>query len=46
MTTLACIITATGIFALGLSLPLVYRKVPMNAFYGVRIPASFQSEQR
>jgi uncharacterized membrane protein len=46
MITLACLITAVGVIVLGLSLPLVYRKVPMNAFYGMRIPASFASEQR
>lgn len=46
MTTLACIATVCGIIILGLSLPLAHRKVPMNSFYGVRIPASFQSEQR
>jgi uncharacterized membrane protein len=46
MTTLACITTVCGIIILGLSLPLAHRKVPMNSFYGVRIPTSFQSEQR
>ena len=42
---------ASGILLIGLvtllvSLPLMYRKVPMNAFYGIRIRASFQSEER
>jgi len=26
--------------------PLIWRKVPMNRFYGVRIPESFVSDQR
>jgi hypothetical protein len=30
----------------GLSLPLVLRKAPMNEFYGIRIPAAFESKQR
>ena len=29
-----------------ISLPLVYRKVPMNSLYGIRIPAAFESEER
>jgi SdpI/YfhL protein family len=28
-----------------LSLPLVFRKVPMNRAYGVRIPKAFESER-
>ena len=35
-----------GTLLFGLSLPLVLRKVPMNDFYGIRIPAAFESEQR
>ena len=29
-----------------ISLPLIYRKVPMNSFYGVRVPAAFESKER
>jgi uncharacterized membrane protein len=39
-------ILLVGLVTLLISLPLIYRKVPMNAFYGIRIRASFQSEQR
>lgn len=46
MITLACLITTVGLITISLSLPLIYRKVPMNAFYGVRIPASLASERR
>lgn len=34
-----------GTLLFGLSLPLVLRKVPMNDFYGIRIPAAFESER-
>jgi hypothetical protein len=44
--TIASSILFVGIVTLLISLPLIYRKVPMNAFYGIRIWASFQSEQR
>ncbi len=27
-------------------LPLIYRKVPMNRLYGIRMASAFQSEQR
>ena len=29
---------------MAVSLPVIYRKIPMNAFYGIRIPKAFQSE--
>ena len=29
----------------GLSLPMIFRRVPMNGFYGARFKASFQSEE-
>jgi hypothetical protein len=45
ITTLACVTTLLGVFIVGFSLPLAYRKVPMNGIYGVRIPAAFRSEQ-
>jgi SdpI/YfhL protein family len=35
-----------GAILFGLSLPLLLRKVPMNDFYGIRIPAAFESKQR
>ena len=44
--TIASSILLVGLVTLLISLPLIYRKVPMNAFYGIRIRASFQSEQR
>ena len=44
--TVASSILLLGLVTLLISLPLIYRKVPMNAFYGIRIRASFQSEQR
>ena len=44
--TVSSSILLVGLVTLLISLPLIYRKVPMNAFYGIRIRASFQSEQR
>jgi hypothetical protein len=38
-------IMSTGLVIFFISLPLIYRKVPMNGFYGIRIPAAFKSEQ-
>lgn len=35
-----------GLLMLILSLPLVFRKIPMNRMYGIRIPAAFESEER
>jgi len=34
-----------GLITFLISLPLVYRKVPKNNFYGVRLKASFASDQ-
>ncbi|HPR64167.1 MAG TPA: SdpI family protein [Thermoanaerobaculia bacterium] len=31
---------------IGLSIPLLHRKIPMNQWYGVRIPQSLESEER
>jgi uncharacterized membrane protein len=31
---------------IAVSLPLIQRKVKMNPWYGIRIPAAFESEQR
>ena len=44
--TVASSILLVGLVTLLISLPLIYRKVPMNPFYGIRVRASFQSEQR
>jgi hypothetical protein len=46
MTTVAITILLSGVLIFLLSLPMIYRKVPMNHFYGVRIPAAFESDQR
>jgi uncharacterized membrane protein len=34
-----------GALLLALSLPLVFRAIPMNRYYGFRTPAAFKSEQ-
>ncbi|WP_254510169.1 SdpI family protein [Anatilimnocola floriformis] len=34
-----------GLLCIGLAIPLVYKRVPRNAFYGVRFPESFQSDE-
>ncbi len=35
----------SGLLLCLLCLPLIYRKVPMNGAYGIRIPASFRSNE-
>lgn len=35
-----------GIVTVFLCLPLIYRKVSMNRFYGIRIPQAFASAER
>ncbi|HTB81889.1 MAG TPA: SdpI family protein [Opitutaceae bacterium] len=35
-----------GLVMIAVSLPLIKRKVKMNPWYGIRIPAAFESEQR
>jgi hypothetical protein len=35
-----------GIITFFISMPLVYRQVPMNRAYGIRIRAAFESDQR
>ena len=35
-----------GLVIFAASLPLIYRKVPMNPFYGIRLPTSFESDER
>ncbi|MEO5815784.1 MAG: SdpI family protein [Gemmatimonadaceae bacterium] len=34
-----------GLVTTALSIPLVLRRVPMNALYGVRLPQSFKSDE-
>jgi len=46
MTAVAIAILLGGLVIFLASLPLAYRKIPMNQVYGIRIPASFESEQR
>jgi uncharacterized membrane protein len=40
------VIAASGLLILCVCLPLIYRKIPMNHFYGVRIRQSFVSTER
>jgi hypothetical protein len=35
----------TALVLIGVSLPLVWRKIPMNRWYGIRIPKAFKSEE-
>lgn len=35
-----------GLVTMALSLPLVFRRVPMNRFYGIRTRAAFESCER
>ena len=46
MTTVAITILLSGVLIFLLSLPMIYRKVPMNHIYGVRIAPAFESDQR
>lgn len=46
MTIEAIAILSTGLVLFFVSLPLVFRKVPMNSIYGIRIPAAFESDER
>ena len=39
------ILIFAGLLFLLLPAPLVWRKIPMNHLYGVRIPKSFESEK-
>jgi hypothetical protein len=43
---IASVILGVGIVTFCVCLPLIYRKVPMNRFYGIRIPQSFVSAER
>ena len=42
----AAAILVAGVITFGVSLPLIYRKVPMNHFYGIRIRQAFASAER
>jgi hypothetical protein len=44
MTSLATKLVILGAVTLLLTLPLVFRKIPMNRYYGFRTKAAFQSE--
>jgi uncharacterized membrane protein len=46
MITISITILSTGLVIFFISLPLIYRRVPMNNFYGIRIPAAFESNER
>lgn len=46
MTAVALTILVGGLTILFVSLPLIYRKVPMNHLYGIRIEEAFQSDER
>ena len=46
MSVVALVILSSGLLAFVVSLPLAYRKVPMNHFYGFRIEEAFESKQR
>lgn len=46
MTVIAVTILLTGVLTLLISLPLKFRKIPMNGVYGIRIPAAFKSNER
>lgn len=45
-TFIASVIEFSGLVLTALSLPLWLRLVPMNSFYGVRLPSTFASDQR
>jgi|KBSMisStandDraft_5_1062788.scaffolds.fasta_scaffold93441_3 uncharacterized membrane protein len=42
----ACAMLCVGIVTVGVCLPLIYQKIPMNRFYGIRIPQAFASAER
>jgi hypothetical protein len=46
MTTVALAILAGGLITFFFGLPLAYRKIPMNSFYGFRVQEAFESKQR
>jgi uncharacterized membrane protein len=38
------VIALAGFVVVGISIPLILRRIPMNGFYGVRLPKSFVSD--
>jgi uncharacterized membrane protein len=44
MVIMVFLFTAVGVLLLGLSIPLVRRRVKPNALYGLRVPATFADE--
>jgi len=46
MSTIALVIMLAGLLSFLLSLPLMYRKVPMNHSYGFRTEKAFESKDR
>jgi hypothetical protein len=46
MNSIAIIHLIAGIAIVAVSLPLIKRRIRMNAFYGFRIDAAFESDQR
>jgi uncharacterized membrane protein len=44
MLLLASVFTAVGALFIGLAIPLMRRRVPPNALYGLRVPATFADE--
>lgn len=44
MLPLSLIFAATGLLFVGLSVPLLRRRVPPNDLYGLRVPATFADE--
>ncbi len=43
--TFAIINIGTALLLAGLSIPLIFRKIPMNHVYGVRFPQSFKASE-
>lgn len=46
MEVVASVILIAGVMMFLVSLPLMYRKIPRNSLYGIRIAESFKSEDR
>jgi len=44
--TFAGVILVTGLVIFMTALPLIYRKIPMNYFYGIRLREAFRSTER
>ncbi len=42
---LSFFILITGLILIAIGLPLFYMKVPLNSFYGIRIPKAYESEE-